>query len=156
MGSVPFQEQVLDAADVPAHEHALLSGGLSAGRRRVETASDFPNRRGRAMKNCEPREPSASSFRIAVLSTYVKPPPRSFSNVYVSVAAFSTPHIIAQHLTQAQGDPRERGGNPYAHLNYMESPDELEPSRWRNWAGVGFGISMMSRMKRGNRTALLT
>ena len=75
----------------------------------VETASDFPNRRGRAMKNCEPREPSASSFRIAVLSTYVKPPPRSFSNVYVSVAAFSTPHIIAQHLTQAQGDPRERG-----------------------------------------------
>ena len=47
-------------------------------------------------------------------------------------------------------------GNPYADLNYMESPDELEPSRWRNWAGVGFGISMMNRMKPGNRTALLT
>ena len=38
----------------------------------------------------------------------------------------------------------------------MESPAELEPSRWRDWAGVGFGISMMNRMKRGNRTALLT
>ena len=47
-------------------------------------------------------------------------------------------------------------GNPYADLNYMESPAELEPSRWRDWAGVGFGISMMNRMKRGNRTALLT
>lgn len=46
-------------------------------------------------------------------------------------------------------------GNPYADLNYMESPDELSPSRWRNWAGVGFGISMMNRMKPGNRTALL-
>ena len=46
-------------------------------------------------------------------------------------------------------------GNPYADLNYMESPDELSPSRWRNWAGVGFGISMMNRMKKGNRTALL-
>ena len=47
-------------------------------------------------------------------------------------------------------------GNPYADLNYMESPAELEPSRWRDWAGVGFGISMMNRMKPGNRTALLT
>jgi len=46
-------------------------------------------------------------------------------------------------------------GNPYADLNYMESPDELAPSRWRDWAGVGFGISMMNRMKKGNRTALL-
>lgn len=46
-------------------------------------------------------------------------------------------------------------GNPYADLNYMESPSEIEPSRWRNWAGVGFGISMINRMKKGNRTALL-
>ena len=46
-------------------------------------------------------------------------------------------------------------GNPYADLNYMESPDELVPTRWRDWAGVGFGISMMNRMKKGNRTALL-
>ena len=36
---------------------------------RVETASDFPKRRGRAMKNCVPSDPSASVFRIAVLST---------------------------------------------------------------------------------------
>ena len=46
-------------------------------------------------------------------------------------------------------------GNPYADLNYMESPSEIEPARWRNWAGVGFGISMINRMKKGNRTALL-
>ena len=46
-------------------------------------------------------------------------------------------------------------GNPYAQLNYMESPDELAPARWRNWAGVGFGISMMNRLKPGNRTSLL-
>ena len=49
--------------------------------RSVETASDLPNRLGRAMKNCAPRDRSASSFRIAVLSTYVNPPLRRFSNV---------------------------------------------------------------------------
>ena len=36
---------------------------------KVETASDFPNRLGRATKNCVPIEPSARIFRIAVLST---------------------------------------------------------------------------------------
>ena len=39
----------------------------------VETASDFPNRRGRAMKNCFPLSPEAIAYNKSVLSTYTKP-----------------------------------------------------------------------------------
>ncbi len=47
-------------------------------------------------------------------------------------------------------------GCPYADLNYMESPHELAPSRWRDWAGVGWGISMMNRIRPGQRACPLT
>ncbi|MDD4018756.1 MAG: hypothetical protein PHV28_12535, partial [Kiritimatiellae bacterium] len=47
-------------------------------------------------------------------------------------------------------------GCPYADLNYMESPHELAPNRWRDWAGVGWGIGMMNRMRPGQRTSPLT
>lgn len=46
-------------------------------------------------------------------------------------------------------------GNPYADLNFMESPHELAPHRWRDWCGVGFGINLMSHLRPGQRTALL-
>ena len=46
-------------------------------------------------------------------------------------------------------------GNPYADLNYMESPHELAPARWRDWAGVGWGIGLMNRLRPGQRTVLL-
>ena len=46
-------------------------------------------------------------------------------------------------------------GCPYADLNYMESPHELAPSRWRDWAGVGWGIGMMNRMRPGQRACPL-
>ena len=47
----------------------------------VETASDFPNLRGRAMKNCLPDSPDAMAYNASVLSTYVKPFFRSSENV---------------------------------------------------------------------------
>ena len=46
-------------------------------------------------------------------------------------------------------------GNPYADLNFMESPHELAPHRWRDWCGVGFGINMISRLRPGQRACLL-
>ena len=70
---------------------------------RTDTVSDFPNRRGRAMKNCEPTDRLTSGQRRSVLSMYVKPFLTSFSNVYMSVASFSMPHIIAECRTVAHG-----------------------------------------------------
>ncbi len=46
-------------------------------------------------------------------------------------------------------------GLPYADLNYMESPHELAPRRWRDWVGVAWGIGMMNRLKPGNRACPL-
>ena len=46
-------------------------------------------------------------------------------------------------------------GNPYADLNYMESPHELAPGRWRDWAGVGWGIGLVNRMRGDARTSPL-
>ena len=46
-------------------------------------------------------------------------------------------------------------GVPYADVNYMESPHELAPKRWRDWAGVGWGIGMMNRMRPGQRACPL-
>ena len=46
-------------------------------------------------------------------------------------------------------------GIPYADLNYMESPHEMQPCRWRDWVGVALGIGMFNRMKPGNRTSPL-
>ena len=46
-------------------------------------------------------------------------------------------------------------GLPYASLNYMESPHELAPSRWRDWVGVAWGIGMMNRFRPANRTSPL-
>ena len=46
-------------------------------------------------------------------------------------------------------------GLPYADLNYMESPKEMKPAYWRDWAGVALGIGLVNRMKPGNRTAPL-
>ncbi len=43
-------------------------------------------------------------------------------------------------------------GLPYADINYMESPHELAPERWRDWAGVAWGIGMMNRLRPGQRT----
>lgn len=61
--------------------------------------------------------------------------------------------------TRAASDKRalyfNGSGNPYAELNCMESPHELKPDRWRDWAGVAWGIGMMNRLKPGNRTVLL-
>ncbi len=46
-------------------------------------------------------------------------------------------------------------GSPYADINYMESPHELAPARWRDWAGIGWGISMMNRLRPGMRACPL-
>ncbi|MBR4675608.1 MAG: hypothetical protein IKP00_14200 [Victivallales bacterium] len=46
-------------------------------------------------------------------------------------------------------------GNPYADLNYMESPHEMASDRWRDWVGVAWGIGMMNRLKPGNRAVPL-
>lgn len=46
-------------------------------------------------------------------------------------------------------------GLPYVDLNYMESPHEMQPGRWRDWVGVALGIGMMNRLKPGNRTSPL-
>ena len=46
-------------------------------------------------------------------------------------------------------------GIPYADLNYMESPHEMAPHRWRDWVGVAYGIGMMNRYRPGNRTVPL-
>ena len=46
-------------------------------------------------------------------------------------------------------------GNPYADLNYMESPHEMAPARWRDWVGVAWGIGMMNRLRPGNRAVPL-
>ena len=46
-------------------------------------------------------------------------------------------------------------GNPYADHNYMESPHELAPDRWRDWVGIGWAIGMMHRMRPGQRATPL-
>jgi len=46
-------------------------------------------------------------------------------------------------------------GLPYADINYMESPHELAPERWRDWAGVAWGIGMMNRLRPGQRAVPL-
>ena len=46
-------------------------------------------------------------------------------------------------------------GIPYADINCMESPDELAPKRWRDWAGIGWGIGMMNRIRVGQRASPL-
>ncbi|MBR4221525.1 MAG: hypothetical protein IKR81_10230, partial [Victivallales bacterium] len=46
-------------------------------------------------------------------------------------------------------------GNPYADINFMESPHEMAPDRWRDWVGVAWGIGMMNRLKPGNRAVPL-
>ena len=46
-------------------------------------------------------------------------------------------------------------GNVYADLNYMESPVELAPSLWRDWAGVGWGIGLFNRLRPAMRMSLL-
>ena len=71
-GGVPMEFNTIAVCDGiamahPGMKYSLPSRELIADS--VETASDLPNRRGRAMKNCLPRDKSASSFRIAVLST---------------------------------------------------------------------------------------
>ena len=38
-------------------------------------------------------------------------------------------------------------GNAYADLNYMESPHELSPLRWRDWVGVAWGIGLFNRLR---------
>lgn len=47
-------------------------------------------------------------------------------------------------------------GNPYADVNYMECPKRmLTPGAWREFAGVGLGLEMVSRMRPGSRITLL-
>ncbi len=46
-------------------------------------------------------------------------------------------------------------GSPYADLNYMESPHEMAPARWRDWVGVALGIGMFNRMRPGQRACPL-
>ena len=36
--------------------------------------------------------------------------------------------------------------NPYADLNFYENPHEIEPKRWRDWAGIGWTQSMMNSL----------
>ena len=42
-------------------------------------------------------------------------------------------------------------GVPYPDVNFMESPDELQPRLWRDWVGIGWGIGMMCRLRPGQR-----
>ncbi len=47
-------------------------------------------------------------------------------------------------------------GNPYADINYMECPARmLQGSEWRDFAGVGLGLEMVSKMRPGSRISLL-
>ncbi len=36
-------------------------------------------------------------------------------------------------------------GQPYADLNYMESPHEMRPDLWRNYVGVAWGLGLINR-----------
>ena len=42
-------------------------------------------------------------------------------------------------------------GHPYADLNYMESPHDMRPDRWRDYVGIAWGLGLMNRMAPGRR-----
>ena len=47
-------------------------------------------------------------------------------------------------------------GNPFADINYMEcSPRQANPSNWREFAGVVYGIELASRLRPDGRMAMI-
>ena len=36
-------------------------------------------------------------------------------------------------------------GQPYADINYMESPHEMRPDLWRNYVGIAWGLGLVNR-----------